>query len=194
MIMCLRFRPISESCIFILALARLDGVADAEGSIATSVAAVLEDLPGHGLPHEILAEIAVEAFVTLAKIDRSRLLESAARPLRYFDGFEQTRLLDAVVSAMRANSGAGMPAFTLSVIKDRWESTVSADGSRFADRPGVAARLLELIGRSGTGFESALAMMRSSNSESSINSSNARSISWNSKLVICMAECGTYKA
>jgi len=145
-------RPITTQHRYLIAFARIEGVADE--SISSKIVDLLEQLPG-GLPHEDAAETAVEAFLSLLKLDPGSLVENALAPLQSFLGFEQTRLLDAVAQAMRCSDvtpGRGLREF---VVK-RWKSVVAAEGAGLADRAGIGARLLEILGRSGDDLEELL--------------------------------------
>jgi hypothetical protein len=145
-------RPITEHHRYFLAFARIEGVAD--GSVCDAMVDLLEQLPGT-LRHEHAAETAVEAFLSLQKLDSGALIENALVPLRTFIGFEQTRLLDTLAKAMRFSAVKPGPGLR-DLIADRWKSVASSDGVRLANRAAIGARVLEILRRSGHDLEDLL--------------------------------------
>jgi hypothetical protein len=148
-------RPITAYHRYLIAFARIEGVADE--SVRNKIVDLLDQLPG-ALRHEDAAETAVEAFLSLLKLDPDGLIENALAPLRTFGGFEQTRLLDALAKAMRSSDvkpSRGLRELVLT----RWRLAVSPEGERLADRAGIGARLLEILGRSGDDLEDLMQCM-----------------------------------
>ncbi|HWO21074.1 MAG TPA: hypothetical protein VNO30_20040 [Kofleriaceae bacterium] len=145
-------RPITEHHRYLLAFARIEGVAD--GSVCNAMVDLLEQLPGT-LRHEHAAETVVEAFLSIQKLDSSALIENALVPLRTFIGFEQTRLLDTLAKAMRFSAVKPAPGLR-DLIVDRWKLVAGSDGVHLADRATIGARVLEILSRSGHALEELL--------------------------------------
>jgi hypothetical protein len=113
-------------------------------------------LPAATLPEETSAELATEAFFTLAQLAPNCLLRNAAETVARIHGFQQTRLLDAIAMACRKSRTPSVTSNFSEVILKKWSEIVSTAGVVVDDRPGVAAILLEIIGRCHLGFRGAL--------------------------------------
>jgi hypothetical protein len=147
-------RPVGDLHIYSLAFARVDGVATNPGALTAGIVAMLEASPGD---RETATHLAVEAVTSLAVLSPASILlePSVARAIESSTGFEQTRLLDAVAQAIRATTARPSAAFSRALAA-RWSAVVSTSETDMADLPGVAARLLEIKGRTSLGFDVAM--------------------------------------
>jgi hypothetical protein len=147
-------RPIEDLHIYPLAFARSTGVDDHDGQTAASIVSVLNALPRESTGLENAAELAVEAFVSLAAIAPRALLANCSSTLREARGFEQTRLLDAVAEACR-KLPTEVGEELRRTVDQRWHDLLR-DPTAFDDVPGIGARILEIKGRCDLGLPAAL--------------------------------------
>jgi hypothetical protein len=146
-----RSRPVAQGHLYLVSMLRLLCLSGTPGAdrFADLIVTAFEEVMEHGqLDTEWGRRFCVEAFRSLGVISPGKVVGPVCRHLAVVGSLELSAVLEAVLQALR--SPGVFPTRVLTDMAERlWKRYLSEEVERADNVPGVLARLLEILVRSG---------------------------------------------